>query len=119
MLYDKCDRCGHRYPGFHICVDLSTPEPKRREQKPWTMTDSQREGISQAQRERWERVREENAPRDQAIIDRYNEGRISYRDLAKEFRISHTTVVKIMRLASDAGFVTLRVKGHTLATGAQ
>lgn len=115
---DPCPRCGWKY-GFHICVDLSKPCKDEGHIRPTrVMTDEHKAAIGDAQRERWARYYEENARRDERIIDMYNQGGTSMVSIAKELGLAKSTVNKVLNRAARDGLVTLRPSGHTLARGA-
>lgn len=118
----KCERCGWKHGGFHICVDLSVPcpgefNPKQPQKKRVRqgMSDVTKQRIAQAQIARWADHNVKNSKRNEEMISLYSEGEISYKGLAERFGISRTTVVKIMREAADAGVVELRPQGRRLS----
>lgn len=106
-LRDKNCKCGWKFPGFHVCVDLSRPDPKilgvnhfpkGTKERP-NMTASTRLALSEAAQRRAAREREANAPRDARIVERYNEGDISVAETARMFEISRNNAAEILRRA--------------------
>lgn len=123
----KCGRCGWKFPSFHVCIDLTEPEPAAPAQPKTAGTftgerfegrvsEEAREKISLANRERW---KTRNRARDEAMINRYRQGDVGYSDLEQEFGITRNTVVRVMKLAEKDGLVKIRRPGATLAKGAK
>lgn len=114
----KCDRCRWPFPGFHICVDLSTPEPKlNRANRFGPVTDAWRTTSSLSMTERWAQKREEERPRDDALVQRYKEGGIGIKGLGVEFGISSTTALAILKRYEIAGLVEMRKRGQNISKG--
>lgn len=121
-----CQTPGCNYPNWHVCL-VGKPDlfpkllaeeageeynPKKR--RGVAKDEAWRESISLAQQERWERVRQENAFRDRRIAERYAEGDISIRDLAKHFNVGTTVVRNVLRAAQNEGRLKMRVRGQTI-----
>lgn len=104
-----CARCGWKWRGFHICVDPSTPEPKQKQtikrRHISDRSDSHREALSESNEARWRRI---NFERDAALVDRYKDGDVGFRGLAKEFNLSYKTVALAMKKAQERGEVEIR-----------
>ena len=111
--HEKCGRCGWRY-GFHICVDLTTPEP-RSEMKQNMRTSLTKDEDKIAE---WSYGRPKDQARNVAMLRRYAEGGIGYDQLTKEFNVAKTTVISVMKSASNAGLIILRPRGATIRKGA-
>lgn len=118
----KCAICKMPYQGFHICLDLSTPEPrlpemKRAPRRTGKIQDTSE--MAEAQRARWERYREDTFRRDEEIINWYAQGGIGYKDIQRKYGIGQGTTQKILKRGEDEGRLTIRRRSHTLAKGAQ
>jgi len=90
-----CAQCGWKFPGFHVCVDLSKPcalEAPKPVSKKGTGRGSNLATL-RAQ------IREENSERDAEIVARYYSEGISYKDLAKDIGLHHHTVARIVNRA--------------------
>lgn len=103
----KCmfGRCEWPYKGFHICVDLSTPEPVIEKSGPvWTAAEKKEIG---------ERVRatakKRTAERDLKIVELYVEKKMGLKPIAREMGIAYQTV----RSALLRNNIKLRPKGYT------
>lgn len=120
----KCESCKMNYQGFHICVDLSTPEPQQkvvqtRNGTRWgPMSDEHKSNLSLSQQERWERIHAEQKDRDDEIIGLYTEGGWSYASLARKYNIGRGTILRILKAGEADGRITIRRASHTLKTGA-
>lgn len=113
-----CERCGWRYPGFHVCVDLSKPiDPrimkKHTDRYAAVRTAEHRRKLSEGAYERWERHREEMAPRDAKIVAAYKDG-MTYRELAIEFHLAQQTIMGIIHRAAENGEVQVRPRGKNI-----
>lgn len=117
-LRDKSCHCGWKFPGFHICVDLSTPEPKIQSKKMRKMSTATYKALREAQENRRERERVEHVARDKEIVRLYNQGGVGYRELMEKFGIGQTTVQNIMKRAEAEGLVIIRKQGHNISRGA-
>jgi DNA invertase Pin-like site-specific DNA recombinase len=119
MRVPKC-HCGWKFPGFHICVDLSRPCPGEFQmKKPKGRYRS--EGAATAYEKNLEEGRKRREQReaaaivrDKAIIERYKEN-VSYKQLCEEFNISHATVAKAVKQAAERGEITPRPKGRKIS----
>ena len=124
-----CQTPGCNYPNWHVCLvgkpDLFPKllaeesgeeyvEGKPKKRRGVAKDEAWRASISLAQQERWERVRQENAFRDRRIAERYAEGDISIRDLAKHFNVGTTVVRNVLRAAQNEGRLRMRVRGQTI-----
>lgn len=115
----KCGTCKMHYQGFHICADLTTPEPKlKAPTRAGRMSPVEVHNLTLAQRERRERERLENARRDEEIIEWYAQGGIGYKDIQKKYGIGQSTTQKILKRGEAEGRLTIRRRGHTFAKGA-
>ena len=124
-----CQTPGCNYPNWHVCLvgkpDLFPKllaeeageeyvEGKPKKRRGVAKDEAWRESISLAQQERWERVRQENAFRDRRMVERYAEGDISVKDLAKVFGVGTTVTRNVLKKAQNAGQVTMRQRGQTI-----
>ena len=122
---DPC-QCGWRFEGFHICVDLSKPEPKlpkikRQPVKKKPVRDRRsdaikstpewRNNISKAMKEYFEKERVKNKDRDDNIVRFYIEGD-TVKELSELFCMRRQTILKILHRARDEGRVTMRPSGR-------
>lgn len=118
----KCDNAPEcDWPVWHICLlgkEDRFPELLRQQQKKVKKgvrrpnngpraprTELHIENLRAAQRERWALIKEKNRPRDEKIIARYEEGvgLVTMKEIATEFRVSRSTVVKIIKDAKAEG----------------
>lgn len=111
-LRKKRCHCGWKYPGFHICIDLSKPLDPQIIHK-LKITPSHQRSLEEGRAARWERHRDEMFKRDQKIVQRYKEG-ASYKTLAEEFGIANATVMGIIHRAKDRGEVEIHPVGGNL-----
>lgn len=111
-----CERCGWRYVGFHVCFDASKPCPGEGSLDPTSKkvikkTAPKRVNVSKTLTERWEAHRAQFRERDAAIVSGYEEG-FALRELADQFGISHSTVIKAIRRAEvETGKTIMRPRG--------
>ena len=110
-----CERCGWKYPGFHICVDLSRPlDPaiakKHRPQPSHIRSEALIQMLQDGRAKRWERHREEMAERDAEIVRLYKTG-LGFRVLAAQFGIAYQTARNVIRRAEANGEVVVRDPG--------
>lgn len=114
-------KCGWKFHGFHICVDLTGDEPKPRIQsrKKLARSQSHLDALNSGRADRWARHYEENRERDEKIIERYAAGGIGTSKIAQEFGMARSSVLKVLKRAQDQGLVKVRARGTTLAKGAQ
>lgn len=126
---EKCPRCGW-FDGkrFHICIvpTVETAVTREIEYEERVLTpsrplrNSQREAISESQKERWRSV---NLERDTKIVERYMAGQdgsdtpISYTGLATEFGVSRSTIINVMKGAVAAGILEARSAGTNIKNG--
>jgi len=66
----------------------------------------------------WSYGRPKDQARNVAMLRRYAEGGIGYDQLTKEFNVAKTTVISVMKSASNAGLIILRPRGATIRKGA-
>lgn len=135
MLDTPCERCGHRFPGFHICVlDFSTPEGRlratfvestelgapsplndpelktRKKKRNQPAFGSAEDRANRAEGVRQARAREAGrAERDEKIIAYYDDEEISMNGIAKIMGIDYRTVSKVLKAAAEAGKIQIRV----------
>lgn len=119
----KCPKCGW-FDGenYHVCykdnggpkttVELTKKEKRtvrRRAVRNSVNVDveAQQESMANAREYRWNLS--DNVDRNNIIVEKYQQGGVGYKDLAKEFNLSYSTIVQIMKKAKDAGIVTPRV----------
>lgn len=114
MRKEKCSTCFMVHGGFHICIDLSTPEPVITPREIGPMSEEKRRSISEAQSERWAKIHAANAERDRQIIERYKEGEVGYMKLAEEFELNGSTVHKILKRAENDGLIEMRGRGMNI-----
>lgn len=122
-----CARCGWKYPGDHVCIDLSTEAARKDAQRVVLrprnavyrpVSERTKEALRQSAAERWQRHYESNRERDARIVERYNAGGVSQPTLAMEFDISKSTVQKILKRAAVEGLTTMRKRGSNIRHGA-
>lgn len=111
-----CDLPLVRPGAFHVCLDLSAPEPVIAKVAKAKRTQSPRSAdhaanLAAAQRQRWAERRASQASRDAEIIARYATGEVGISSIASEFGIGRETVRRIL---VDAG-VEIRKPGATIA----
>ncbi len=114
-----CPRCGWKYKGWHVCFDaskkvpgegqLTLPEPQKVDGR---STPDRKSRASRSQAERWERKREENRPRDEAIVQSYKDG-ATLRALESSYSLSFKTVMSIIkRHEEETGETVMREPGR-------
>ena len=110
-----CETCGWKYPGFHVCVDLSKPSEaeQRIRQRKGAQTEDHLQRLQDGRAERWQQYHQENSARYDAMAEMYKKGR-SMRDIAKEFNTSHQTINRILREKEAQGLLTIRPRGANL-----
>ena len=96
-----CAQCGWKFPGFHVCVDLSKPCAEEGQIKVKKVAKTKPAASN------WRERRASHAERDKEMIEKYGLGS-SYRDLAEEYGISKRTVMRVMHKADERGEVTIR-----------
>lgn len=111
-----CKQCGWRYPGFHVCVDLSKPidtkiSNRHIQAHNQKISQSHLDALQRGKTERWERHRDETANRDAKIVALYRAGD-GMKPLAKDFSIAFQTIRGILKRAEDRGEVTIRPRGY-------
>lgn len=121
-LDSPCSTCGWLYTGFHICVakGRETPLPIQR--------PAQREyshdlpaNYEEFRTGRQIRHDQDNAVRDRHIpdiVEDYNTGTISIKDIAKKYGSSFQRVSRILHAAEKRGETTVRSRGQTIQKGA-
>lgn len=121
MLATPC-KCGWRYPGFHICVDLSRPIPREiaikhgiipdpeKKKKKIQRSEDHMAAINDGRAARWQRHREETAERDLQILDEYKNG-MGFRQISIKHGMGYGTVVKVMKRFANEGLVDIRPRG--------
>lgn len=109
-----CERCGWRYLGFHVCFDASKPCPGEGILNPVKNKKTRAAKASETMTARWEEHREHFRERDAEIVVEYKDG-MGLRDIAEKHKMSHTTVIKVIRRAeADSGETIMRPRGHNL-----
>lgn len=122
-------RCGWKFAGFHICVDLTKPCPEegllslspaeRRSDsvkfasgmvEDGCITEKAWDAIDKVQSRRATRDRD----RDEKILLMYGEGKIGLRRLAEDLDLGYDLVRRVVHNASEAGVLTIRVRGLNL-----
>jgi len=119
-----CQTEGCNWPSYHVCLvgkpdlfpSLLRAELGRRRKgvKLGPMPQRQRDNVSRALIERWERYDEQFAERNAEIAERYEKETLSLRALGIEYGISKTSVIKILRKAG----VAIRPRGLNIRHGA-
>lgn len=128
----KNEWCNH--PNYHVCIKPGTPDLfpqllgemiRKNKKGPWNKglkgykvgprTQDHIDNITASQRERWERVREQNRHRDENIVSEYAKGGLSIKDLEIAFGISRNAVRAVLHRAQEAGLVVIRPVGVTKA----
>lgn len=118
VLDESCPRCGWRYPGFHICVDLSTPEPppppiKKPRPRRFDRYDTNRSSlewkasIARSMQNRAATLREKNKARDEALVQSYANG-LTVREIQAETKLNPETIRRALHIARDEGRLTIR-----------
>lgn len=115
-----CQTPGCDWPNWHICLDKTDPahtkvherRPKRVGRK---MTESQKQMISESQRQRHATLRARSQGRDDQIIKYYTEEELGMSRIAERMGIAQATVSKVLHRAQDEGVLKLRPKHYTLA----
>lgn len=102
-LRKSCERCGWKFPGFHVCVDLSEPHSFEGQISPPVKR-------SESTVNRYSADRVLNAERDSKIVINYIHGHSSSA-IAEKFSIPTHTVLRILHRAEAEGFLTLRPRG--------
>lgn len=102
----KC-HCGWTFNTWHICVDLTTPEPVLAPVKK-PMPLEQREKLAEAARKR---AVERNKKRDAKIIRLYLQGQLGMRDVATEVGCAYQTVRRVLMIND----IPIRPAGVTLS----
>lgn len=121
-LRDVPCKCGWKFLGFHICIDLSSPEPtapKSHKKRFHEMSPAQKAAWDESQKLRWQEHHDKHRDRDAKIVERYNEGNVGYRALSEEFGCAHTTIQRVLKNAELAGQTVIRKRGKTLVKGAK
>lgn len=100
---NPCPRCGWKYPGFHVCVDLSQPidraiQNKHNQAYMGLRTPEHRARLAAGLTERWRRHREETEERDLAIVEAYEKG-MSMKNISREYGPAYQTVAGILMRA--------------------
>jgi hypothetical protein len=114
-----CQTPGCNWPNYHVCLvgkPDTTPRILRERAKIQgrTMgerTSEHREKLAQSQRERWERIRERNRPRDEKIIARYMDGDVGVKKLQEEFGLGYRAISTILHEAAERGEIVIRPRG--------
>lgn len=120
-LPPKCEQCGWKWGGFHICLEL--PKAELQKVRPLTkqpragrpMSDSTREAISESQKARWDAYRERMRPKYDEIVRRYNQGGIGINRLADEVGVGRNVVMRALQEAQDEGRTVIRRRGVNVA----
>jgi hypothetical protein len=125
-----------RGPKYHVCLagkpdtfpELLGEFPVKRQPKVYRSKGAGTTSPNQSQAQldnlrlgnelRWAEKREADKERDAKLIKIYKEGGIGTASLAKKFRISRDTVLRVLREAQADGLLTMRPRGHTIANGA-
>lgn len=102
------------HQGFHVCIDLSTPEPLLSAlPKVSNLSPSAVEALKEARAARREQQREINEIRDKKIVEMYANGS-GYKDIQKVFGIGQSTTQKVLKKAEAEGLVKIRQRGSNL-----
>lgn len=117
----KCEKCKMHYQGFHICVDLEAPEPKLKKEVAYigpkrTYTRRSKSGLSasEAQTLRWAAHHELMKDRNDEIIAWYAEGNIGYKEIKEKYKISQTSIQKILKAGEADGRIKIRKRGGNM-----
>jgi DNA-binding NarL/FixJ family response regulator len=113
-----CETCGWKYPGFHICVDLSKPVENRIQNKHnamqrQTVSSEQKKRLADGLTERWRKHRMDTRDRDRKIVEAYKSG-MGMNAISREFGPAYQTVRLILHRAADRGEITVRAQGANL-----
>lgn len=113
-----CERCGWKFPGFHVCVDTSTPVDPQIQMKhnkgAGMISAAHLERLQLGRESRWHRHREETMERDKNIVERYKEGDISLKELSRDTGLAFQTVRNIVQRAVERGEVEMRARGQNV-----
>lgn len=129
MAVKPCQTPGCDHPRYHVCLvgkpdtfpmllgkDYKKPRSANKATRTGTArTLEEREALSEAQKARWAKVRLSQRSRNEQIVARYSEGNCSIRDLMEEFDVSLRAVTNVLYEARDAGLITVRKRGETIA----
>lgn len=102
--HTPCFRCGWKFGGFHICLDL--PKSVMRE-----VVGGRTKKAVMHSSDDYVGNRLEKTQIEEEVIELYNEGGHSMKDLAVELELSHYIVCKILYKAADDGLVTIAKRG--------
>lgn len=133
MLDVPCGKCGHRYPGFHICVlDFSTPEGIKRARFVESTELGAKSKLNRAGRKRSNRQHQPDfgspedranraeavrqarasepgrAERDKEIARLYGDEQLSINAIVKKLGYSQKTVSAVVRKAVADGHIIFR-----------
>jgi hypothetical protein len=115
MLDTPCGKCGHRFPGFHICVlDFSTKEGLKAATTvdytpPAGRKSRARPGANRSESVAAARRREPGrAERDKEIARLYGDEQLSINAIVKKLGYSQKTVSAVVRKAVEDGHIIYR-----------
>jgi DNA-directed RNA polymerase specialized sigma24 family protein len=110
-MRDKpCEKCGWKYPSYHLCLSLPETEMRRvgdlkpaRVRKATGKTSESDDQVSNV------RLRDAQfKERNKRIVQLYTVEQMSMREIAKELLLDDSTVMNILHAAKDRGEITIR-----------
>lgn len=115
-----CQTPGCDHPNWHVCLDKSDPEhTKVHSYGRVGMSDSHRESISEAQKDRWAEIKAAREKVNAKIVARYRDEVVSTTTLAQDFGVSKTRVIKALKEAEAQGRVKIRPRGRNITQRAK
>lgn len=109
MRAEPCGKCGWKYEGFHVCVNLSEPDMKK--VGPTKVTRARKKSESNSSEDRLSAARLKDhqfKERNKEIVRLYVVEQKTMREIAKEMLLDDATVMNILHQAKDRGEITIR-----------
>lgn len=101
-----CDRCGWKWGGSHVCVNLSEPDMKKVGP---TTTARVRKKAESDDRTSNQHLRDAQfKERNKNIIRLYSVEQKSMREIAKAMDLPDTTVMNVLHAAKERGEISIR-----------
>lgn len=117
---EPCARCGWKYPGFHVCIDMSDPRARQVILTPLQQIKNEKDRYSgiesdetrarkrDAANRYWASHHEKHKERNKEIISLYRDEIWSVRELSAHFTLDDRTVRAVLHRAEDQGVLTIR-----------
>lgn len=106
---EPCGRCGWKYPGYHLCLNLSEPMMQKVGPTVTKRVRKKAESSSTEDRESNARLRDVHfKERNKKIVRLYAVEKMSMGEIAKELLIDDSTVMNVLHTAKDRGEITIR-----------